>query len=164
MAFRRRLIPFRHNFVLRLLKKIGLFSKESYQIEPDILNGQIQAELGISCLKRYKSVLKLRNENTVFLMERSKLRTWLVAVVVKPAWLRQKVACKSSKDAHNLSIDFQRLGIRIGNFNWSKLINSKGQKGFYLSQHLSDCWVDVPIHQNLSSEQISFIAAKLLEE
>ena len=63
-----------------------------------------------------------------------------------------------------LSRWFQENGLRIGNFNWPYLIDKNVSEGCQNSRLATEEWLDIPVHQNLSIEDIMMIKEKFSEK
>ena len=78
---------------------------------------------------------------------------------VEPSWLKMKVEMPTLEQLNDTAAKLQRLGYRIGNFNWPSLIDSS--RHFPNAAVASRLWLDVPIHQNLAESDILIMAEQL---
>jgi dTDP-4-amino-4,6-dideoxygalactose transaminase len=163
LKFRRRTIPYQFTFMFRLCRRLSLFNLKQFNKATNVGLGAIQAELGRWCLKKYAEVLKQRNANAERLSKGVSQITWPVSKGVEPAWLKQKVFVKDTYHLTEISKELHSHGIRVGNFNWPRLITAHEQE-FPLSSQAARNWIDVPIHQNLSLQHLDLIIATFKEE
>jgi dTDP-4-amino-4,6-dideoxygalactose transaminase len=142
----------RNSFFARIA---GLLKPDRVPLLGDI--GPLRATLGIWLLSRYDRVVGMRTVNAERIARTEGITTWNVDPDVTPAWLKQKVLCDRSK-AGIMSHAFQRVGIRIGRFNWPETIDElSGMKPRENAYHVAKNWLDVPVHQNMPEEDVSLI-------
>jgi dTDP-4-amino-4,6-dideoxygalactose transaminase len=126
--------------------------------------GNLRAALGLWQLEAYDRVLKVRNRNGESLRKRVGLAGWHVDETCQPAWLKQKVFCKSTEAAKHVSDRLQRQGFRVGMFNWPISVSEIDHPGFQSDTHgqaVAHSSVDVPVHQNITLEDTELIADEL---
>ncbi|RZU99597.1 DegT/DnrJ/EryC1/StrS family aminotransferase [Spiribacter vilamensis] len=122
--------------------------------------GRIQAELGSLCLESYSDVRSIRNNNACLFASLCPQPTWSVgSSVVHPAWLKQKMFVPSSEKLAMISSELKLQGVRAGNFNWPKLIEGATHQSCPNAEEVTTCWMDVPIHQRMSSEEIRSVVS-----
>ena len=157
MTNRRKQIPREGLFYFRVIKKLGFIASSSFEIPTNKGIGPIRAELGRWCLRRYTEILKIRNKNAETISKLAcNYSTWHVDDNVKPAWLKQKIGGVEEKQILRQASKIRRAGIRVGNYNWSTLIVGNGAD---LRNALitSRKWVDIPIHQRISEDDIKYM-------
>lgn len=125
---------------------------------PPIGIGPIRAQLGIQLLERYDDIRIIRNRNAAVLRNiLLNFPVWQVNKTVQPAWLKLKVNLLSDHVVNKLSKRLQSNGYRVGNWNWSTLIDNNCSCKNALST--SRLWVDFPIHQNMTDSDFESIKA-----
>ncbi len=125
--------------------------------------GAVRAELGITSLDRYPEIRSTRNLNAEIFSSKCPLTTWPVEHGVQPAWLKQKVQFSGPKQLHKTSAVLCKHGIRAGNFNWPVLINGDGGQDSPNANRVTNCWMDVPIHQGMTVREIEDMVS-IIEE
>ncbi len=128
----------------------------------DMSFGAVQAELGVFCLEGFSEVRETRNANADIFASLSPLPTWPVMNGdIEPAWLKQKVFATGPKQLSLISRILQKRGIRAGNFNWPNLIEGSDAQSCQNASQVATCWMDVPIHQRMSIEEIETVVSVL---
>ena len=125
--------------------------------------GSIRAELGIICLERYQEVRSIRNINAEILSSKGTITTWPVGHDIDPAWLKQKVWVDDPLQLYRASAALRKKRIRAGNFNWPVLINGDNAQCSPISYGVANCWMDVPIHQGMTVNEIEDMVS-IIEE
>ena len=161
MAERRRMIPYHNLLLTRVLRRLRLLSPVVFSKSSDISIGAVQAELGRWCLARYPQISQSRNRNAQVLESLVALKTWPVDANVIPAWLKQKIYVPNTNQQRLFSIRFQRKGIRIGNFNWPRLLVDLAPSRYIHASDAATNWIDVPVHQNISESHMNQIVSVL---
>lgn len=116
--------------------------------------GEVRAELGITCLERYPEIRAARNRNAELFSSKCPLATWPVEKDVNPAWLKQKVQFDDPDQLQKTSALMRKHGVRAGNFNWPALIKGEGTQESPSASRVTNCWMDVPIHQGMTAVEI----------
>jgi dTDP-4-amino-4,6-dideoxygalactose transaminase len=120
--------------------------------------GPLRAALGIWQLERYPSILQRRNEHSEYVKTHLPRPSWGVGAETTPAWLRQKVIVRNPHDAQKISQTLQRNGLRVGTFNWSKTIDERlGRPERPHASQVARQGLDIPIHQNMTMNQLDAI-------
>ena len=155
MAWRRRMIRFDNTLALRAMRRAGLGRLSEFRKDANISIGSIQAELGRRCLAHYPGAVSNRNATAKRISTGIAQACWPVEDCVTPAWLKQKVRITGNGALRRVSMNMQKKGVRLGNFNWPELLKS-GQEGshFPIAADAATHWVDVPVHQNLTDVAI----------
>ena len=136
-----------------LMKLIG---KRLIAFNRKVPLGQNRAYLGLKLLFHYRQVLETRCRNESKLDVRGDARTWPHAETVKPAWLKQKVGPFDTKAVARIELAARNLQMRVGNYNWPESCVTDlayNQENIKYSMN----WIDVPVHQNLTSLNIQEI-------
>lgn len=160
-AQHRRMIPYQNFLLIRVLRRLRLLSPIEFSKSSDISIGAVQAELGRWCLARYPQISQSRNRNAQVLDSLVALKTWPVDANVIPAWLKQKICVPNTNQQRWLSGRFQRKGIRIGNFNWPRLLKDLAPTKYIHASDAATNWIDVPVHQNISESHMNQIVSVL---
>ncbi len=163
MAYRRRMIPKQNSVTLRMLRLARLVKAKRFHKAKEVSVGAIQAELGRWCLQKYPEVVCIRNANAQRLADAIPQSSWPLGESVKPAWVKQKIYIEDMTALKHLSKRLQRRGLRVGNFNWTALLKSSNLSNYPVAQQAATHWVDVPVHQNLTSQHMDEIIAAFRE-
>ena len=78
-----------------------------------------------------------------------------------PSWLKMKVGVSTREQLNKTTARLQKLGYRVGNFNWPSLIDLSHE--YPNAKITSQLWLDVPIHQNLTVDDLNIITNCLLD-
>lgn len=146
-----------------ILRRAYYKFSRSPSYDQDTSLGAVRAELGLLCLDRYPEVRSIRKINAEILSSRCPLTTWPVTQDIEPAWLKQKIRVGGPNQLRAISAALCKKGIRAGNFNWPLLINGDGAQESPNANQVTDCWMDVPIHQGMTVNEIEDMAS-LIEE
>lgn len=144
-------------FIFWLLKRCRLSSTEMGFPVTGI--GPVRATLGLRLLRGYESIRRVRNHNARRLLGACSNDAWSANPNGEAAWvkLRLKLGDSATK---TLSKEALKRGLRVGNFNWPKpLGNSQTPE----ARRWAFDGVDIPVHQYLTEEQLSWLEAKLVE-
>lgn len=156
MECRRKNIPEMHNLLVRILRKLKLSEPISYE-RPEVGVGALRAELGICQLARYQNIIRIRNNNAMQLVDsHGDFVGWWVDNNVSPAWLKQKILPNRRDNDGKISQTLQKFGMRVGNFNWHKLITAN-EADFPNAQLVANHALDVPVHQNMCKDNFILI-------
>lgn len=157
MCRRREEIGIRSSLLVKIGRKLGISVIRQFSM-PHLGVGPVRAQLGLRLLERYDDVRMIRNRNAAALREKLfNYPVWQVDKSVEPAWLKLKVKLSSDRIVSKLSRQLQKDGYRVGNWNWSRLIDEVGN--FKNALSTSRLWVDVPVHQNMTYGDFEFIKA-----
>jgi dTDP-4-amino-4,6-dideoxygalactose transaminase len=120
--------------------------------------GSLRAAVGLSQLERYDDIRKVRNLNAGMLCKSLGHLSWFVGENVKPAFLKLRIIVEPA-DAAVAVARCHDGGIIVANSNWPTLIDAQGDESFHVhARRAATCGLDVPVHQNLSSQDISLVA------
>ena len=137
-------------------------SLEAEQPWPVKSLGILRYRLGIQLLQRYMEVKKQRNRNALLLHNDKTLQSWFVGNDIKPAWLKQKIYFEDILVAHQKSRWLRLGGYRVGNYNWpatsSKHLGKEHQNN---AMSIARNSLDVPVHQNVSMDEMERRRAEL---
>jgi len=161
MKLRRNNIGKKANIATKVLLKTG-FRKSAIFNSPNVGIGPLRSQLGIKLIDTFENIRAARNANAGKLRELFPVnRIWNVDDNVDPSWLRMKmkIDVSSSEELSKKMFKIQKLGYRAGNFNWPTLIDSSHD--FPNAEATSQLWIDVPIHQNLSINDLLTLADNL---
>jgi len=126
--------------------------------------GPLRAALGRWQLRAYPNVVRQRNANACYFESRTG-RTWHESPGVGAAWLKQKAIPPRSGDSGRLSAALRRQGLPVGTVNWSIPIDQYlGGSGKPNASHVSRHSLDVPIHQNMTRDELDAICAAFSED
>lgn len=155
MKMRRRIIAYQDSLMIRGLRRVRLLRGARFRKDPNSSIGAIQAQLGRWCLARYPEIVRQRVANAEKLRRSVAQSTWPVARGVEPAWVKQKLHIPDDDVRAHLSKRLQRWGIRAGNFNWPALIEGQGKEHCLQASEAATQWIDLPVHQNLTSATLT---------
>lgn len=162
MEVRRLKISLSKLSLLSLFYRLCNKNKLSAFYKRDIEFGALQAELGIFCFDKYSEIRVARNANSDAFASLSPFPTWPITDdEIEPAWLKQKISVHSPSQVSLISRDLQKNGVRAGNFNWPKLLESSGSPHCPVASQVASCWMEVPIHQRMNIQNIEFIISIL---
>lgn len=147
------------NILTRIMTKVGL-SKYNIFNMPAVGIGPLRSQLGINMLEKFDDIRGIRNKNAEILRKIiPSYQLWNIDKNVELSRLKMKVGVENQKKLNEVTIRLQKLGYRVGNFNWPSLIDtSHNCKSAKITSQL---WIDVPIHQNLSRDDLVIIADSL---
>jgi dTDP-4-amino-4,6-dideoxygalactose transaminase len=120
--------------------------------------GQVRAALGLICLARWAHTQSIRNANANFVAARG-IPLWHLPEGVTPSWLRLRVTLRDKKALAAASSCIRNRGFRAGNFNWPSIDTKAGYVPY--ATQAAKYGIDVPIHQNMTIEDLSFVAEVL---
>ncbi len=126
---------------------------------PKVGFGALRSALGIWQLEHYGQIMTIRNHyaNKVATLAHG-YRSWHVETTVTPAWLKQKVMTDPPKRGLDAGKQLRRMGLRAGNFNWSKpLVGDANEIEKPNAKMAARYAIDIPIHQNLQMEELTTI-------
>lgn len=163
MAHRRRNIGNEGSLIGKIMRRLQM--KSSGFEFPLLGVGPLRGQLGLLLLERYLDVRDVRNRNAAFVAENlPRERTWDVGPTVQPAWLKQKVLMNTERGAQKVSSRLQKKGYRVGNFNWPTLLpGMRDADVFANGTRSATCALDIPVHQNMSQDDLEFIVSSLNE-
>jgi len=162
MQIRRQNISKSNTISKKILRRLKLLRNHNFSFALDQSIGPLRAELGILALERYVDILNKRIQNAKFLKGEAKnYFTWPVTGEVKPAWLKQKVCLTDMEAGLKVSQRLQKLGYRVGNFNWPKMLQGEGAHNCPISKQAANFWLDVPVHQNMNQKDLQNLAHHL---
>ena len=163
LVLRRRAIRAPHlvsRFASRLLRK-----NTSVPPVPSFKGiGPLRAALGSWQVRHYPAIVEKRNANAAMFTQLEGWTSWSVGSGTTPAWLRQKLVPQTAMDTGGIQGRLRRQGYRVGSFNWPQTI--EGLLGFpepANSGFLARCGLDIPVHQNLTSSDLSNMRRILLD-
>ncbi len=120
--------------------------------------GRVRAALGLICLARWAHTQTIRNANANFIAAHG-IPLWHIPDGARPSWLRLRVTLRDKKALVAVSNYIKNQGIRAGNFNWP-VVDSKAKHLTWATQAAK--WgIDVPIHQNMTTDDLKFVAEVL---
>lgn len=146
------------------INKKGFYQKIYNRINPLKIPqlsevGYLRATLGLWQLSKYDKIISIRNENAKIFFESDCLKSWHVGENISPVWLKQKIIPLNYNKAKLISNKISRLGIRVGNYNWSVTINRL--LGFKTilpnSDFVAKYGIEIPIHQNMKKVELELI-------
>ncbi len=156
MKVRRLNIPTNDRIWSKLLRKLRVKKAVSFNL-PSVGIGGLRAELGIWQLKRYPEILQIRHKNSKYIIEsKGEYTTWWVGSGIQPAWLKQKILPNRLNSGTLISKNLKNKGLRVGNYNWKKLIGVNGGL-FPNADKVANFGIDIPIHQNMGKENLELI-------
>ena len=120
--------------------------------------GPVRAALGLICLSRWSQIQAVRNTNANFVAAQG-VTFWHLPKDAQPSWLRLRTTLRDKKALNSASYKLRRGGFRAGNFNWPAL-DARGGR-FPWAAQAAHYGIDVPIHQNMSSEDLAFVVEVL---
>ncbi|MGY2575692.1 DegT/DnrJ/EryC1/StrS family aminotransferase [Vibrio sp. C8] len=153
---RRRLITYMKSpFIFKALGKITKAKTKSLYDQDGFSNYQLS--LLVSLLDKYQEVIKTRRKNYDYLVDD------FTNLYFEDVGFPIKIRFVSDDSTHLKRITKKLLikNVRVGNFNWSSTLTKLGINR--LSEHFAKNGIDIPIHQNLSKEQLSVIRGLLNE-
>ncbi len=152
---RRDMIGAKESIPQKMLRKLG-FSSHVEFVMPALSIGPLRACIGKMLLEQYDKVLKRRMVNAQNIIDSARgYATWYVAPEVRPAWLKQRVQVLPKDATKWICQDLQKKGYRVGNFNWPIPIGDPNK--YPNSRDSAKYWIDVPIHQNITQQEIDEI-------
>jgi dTDP-4-amino-4,6-dideoxygalactose transaminase len=135
-------------------------SNRSSTYIPATAIGPLRSSLGVWQIERYPEIVRVRNRNTEIVRNLPGCVDWHVGPGIDAAWLKAKVVPRTPESANASCLC--RRGLRVGGFNWPDTIEHylggecQGNAG-YLSRYA----LDVPIHQEMTADELNLIAGML---
>lgn len=150
-------IKYEYNFIFRIYKRLISLLRVKGRNASLKTFGAIQAEIGIWSLSRLVDVIQKRNANAEKVLESFKGPSWYIYPNTTPAYLRAKIGFSSSAITENIIRIFRRNSIRAGVLNWPYTINDECENINKTTSNVCNNWIDIPIHQNLTQDDIKKI-------
>lgn len=119
--------------------------------------GPLRSALGLWQMERLEQVLERRNEvaGRILSASGSSFQCWHVDETVRAAWVRQKVFPTPSERARPMARQLQAMGFRVGFYTWKWTIDRyAGAPPSPNATRAARTGLDVPIHQNLTAEDV----------
>jgi perosamine synthetase len=153
--------------VMEEIKKINSLIKLESVNSKQILMNLYRAKIGVTQLKLYNNLIKIRNNNSIFYSEILKnSNMFMIPKInnkIKPAFLRYSIINRTKYSVSHISKTAKIQGFEIGNYNWSKPIHMKlpyssiiahSNKELYYSEYLSNNVINLPIHNYVKYKDI----------
>ncbi len=83
--------------------------------------------------------------------------TWYQYPNTSPSFLRAKLGIHPDHVRKNIIRKFRKKGIRADILNWPYTINDSPDQSNEITMDATKNWVDIPVHQNLTEEDIETI-------
>lgn len=144
--------PFPLDFVRRVLRRLKLKTPVTPRLAQGV--GTIRAALGLVCLSRWHQTQLVRNANVNYLAKRD-IPLWHLPNDVLPSWLRLRITLRDKEAVRYASNQLRKRGYRAGNFNWPSVDNRA--KHLLNASQAAACGIDIPIHQNMTIEDLEFV-------
>lgn len=147
------------NFLWRVYRKIEPLKRPAIG---EI--GSFRATLGLWQLDHYKNIISIRNKNAETVAQAHNIKSWYVGTGVAPAWLKQKILPSNPRQSKSISNKLRRMGIRVGNYNWSVTIDKMlGLKEPPNAAYVANYSLEIPIHQNMREHDLDLIKKEISE-
>jgi dTDP-4-amino-4,6-dideoxygalactose transaminase len=138
----------------RVATKLGL---SPFAQQTTIGIGRIRAALGLWQLERYAAVSACRNDHAAKFEANFPESCWRVPPGTSPAHLRLRMFLGEAS-AEKIVAAARVANIRVGNFNWSKVVADTGGA---ISGRAAQSGLDIPIHQGLTAGDMHALIAIL---
>ncbi|MFC3650361.1 DegT/DnrJ/EryC1/StrS family aminotransferase [Dyella humi] len=140
------------DLVRRILRRMRIMTP----LTPPLASGfgPLRAALGLASLSRWREVRAVRNANAD-LVASCGIPLWHVTTGAQPSWLRLRATLRDESVLREASTRLRSRGFRAGNINWPKIDPDCGPAPW--ARQAARCGIDVPIHQNMSADEIAFI-------
>jgi len=146
--------------VARIGNRLGVEPYSKPEIPSGI--GPLRAAIGLTQIAGYAAIVEERNANAAILTKAAGRTEWHVDKDVGPAYLKQRLLVGVERTVEIIK-SCRRSGILAGNFNWDRIIDPSEAAHRPNATRAARDGVNFPIHQNLDSAHLRFLADRYHE-
>ena len=149
-------VPLPLDFGRRALQRMGLMTRFTPPLARGI--GPVRAALGLLSLSRWPATRAARNENAGYIAARG-IPLWYLPAGAIPSWLRLRLTMRDRQCVENASFLLRGRGFRAGNLNWPMV--DREARHLLWAPRVAANGIDAPIHQNMGTDDLAFVAEVL---
>jgi dTDP-4-amino-4,6-dideoxygalactose transaminase len=146
-------VPAPLELMQRVFRRLGFMTRLTPRLARGL--GPVRAALGLISLSRWNRIQAIRNANAEFIFAQG-IPSWYLPPAALPSWLRLRSTLRDKQALIDASYRLSARGLRAGNINWPG-IERRASHMPWASQAAS-YGIDVPIHQNLTADDLAFVA------
>ena len=146
-------VPAPLNLARRVLRRMKIMTP----LTPSLASGfgLLRASLGLASLSRWREVRAARNHNAEYIRSCG-ISLWHLPSGAQPSWLRLRATLRDKAALGEATRQLRSHGFRAGNINWPRIASDCDPLPW--ARLAAMYGIDVPIHQNMAIEELTFVA------